>query len=831
MKTIALIASEMAASAVPFRFLDTGAGGDVPIFLSATDQPGRFASVNAGNSSGLYVGGGGLNAGFAAKIQNPSSYQALQTSLVQSAPAAGRAISTYAPPQPLSFALVQRPAPGPAFRNYEGTVFVDVFQPGTTPAGNPDNYAMIYVCPPDGTNYAGSADFLTAVEATAGNLINTVRYFNTQVVPGPVGTGLGAIRIIRVYLFSSSIYRQANTTVEQVAQAVCSGMLDALALGPTGLASIELPNSNNEYSLMPAPAAPAGGGAIPAEIFEAAAPAGTPRSFGGISTNDWDTVFGITFAAANQAIVAQGSSPASFEGDYTDPVSGNSYPGSGNFGAWQLTAGGSGANVNLLLPITGGGFNGSSYSGSATVQVRLNFLPQPAGAAGQNLLTQTTTANPVAEPVAVVQGVTINEAALQRYVPCVQAILDTWLNAHLQDFTHVFSSVDLGAVATAKSFQWLKPTFVSYAVTDPVPGAPHVVADSVLGVLAMTDGRTNPNLAHQISPATIPANCNAGFLIAPERFLTQMLMPGVYLMFAGASADDFDLSDDGDTIINTSPLNFPQLQLEDGTIIDDAVVSAGNFTLTVRSRTLQLSFQGISFTWKTGYTVSLDYQGLATLSAGADGLLTMATNDPTVSFSVAQTTGAQVETALQEAAWGVGAAVVGACFTAAASVAVSTIRAGVTRLVSAAVTTGSEVEIEMTQATLATADLGFAVTPQVFTPTATEGAVTGAENVAAQVTATLAGESYVAKLAGLFRANWVTILGLTISAGAGAVLSRMPDILEQLAEGNLEQVPTLDDFANEAISPSVWANTDGFMLESATLNGALQLGLNVNYSP
>src|SRR5690606_38945377 len=120
-------------------------------------------------------------------------------------------------------------------------------------------------------------------------------------------------------------------------------------------------------------------------------------------------------------------------------------------------------------------------------------------------------------------------------------VLETWLTDNLQEFNHVFSAVDINVRADKDSFQWIKPTKIGYAVNAPtdVP-----VDDYIFGVLAMTEGRQGTNLSNEISPNIIPENANAGFLISQERFLNKILMPGVYVMFYGASASDFTMTDD-----------------------------------------------------------------------------------------------------------------------------------------------------------------------------------------------------------------------------------------------------------------------------------------------
>ena len=47
--------------------------------------------------------------------------------------------------------------------------------------------------------------------------------------------------------------------------------------------------------------------------------------------------------------------------------------------------------------------------------------------------------------------------------------------------------------------------------------------------------------------------------------------------------------------------------------------------------------------------------------------------------------------------------------------------------------------------------------------------------------------------------------------------------------GELQDVPTLDDFADNSIDTYTWPNASGTTLQFAYLNGSLQMGMNVDF--
>jgi hypothetical protein len=115
--------------------------------------------------------------------------------------------------------------------------------------------------------------------------------------------------------------------------------------------------------------------------------------------------------------------------------------------------------------------------------------------------------------------------------------LAIWLNKNLNLFTYVFAVVNINAIAAKEAFQWLKPTYTSYAYfngpTDET---------SYFGVLNMTSGDSAEGLSNQLPPASIPQGCNSALLISSKKFLSNMVLPGMSTAFPRATQSTFRLT-------------------------------------------------------------------------------------------------------------------------------------------------------------------------------------------------------------------------------------------------------------------------------------------------
>jgi hypothetical protein len=558
---------------------------------------------------------------------------------------------------------------------------------------------------------------------------------------------------------------------------------------------------------------------------------------GRASTNNWDTAFAINFANANKAIKAQKSSPPSFSG--TKPGGGFSGPAidvDGKFGDWQL-CGGSGSLAELQLPISGTATAKSAppivldFTGSAVIQIELQYLPQPGGDSGQDdsggttnaLKPKLTTDDPTTQPVVSVLSVTLNADAADAH-DSVEDVLGTWLNANLESFNHTFAAVDLGAVADKDQFQWLNPTHVGYGINNP-EGA--TTDDYIFGVLAMTENRTGQNLGHDVSPNIIPDGCNAGFLISQERFLTKIMLPGIEKLFLNATDSDFIVDEDGSSITNVNPVTFNDFTTSsssgDTVDITGATLDTKNFTLTANVTTMSIAFVDLNFPWNGGgYTVHMNYNGESTLYMDTNKHFQAETvGTPSLAVSVTESDQEKWTNLIVGIVEGIALAVAGAAIGGALGPAAEGAGEGLTE--------GGQAAAEGVDRTTDALEFGADLPNDSEVPNLDETNAEEDSNASDDVENS-DNESYKSKFEGFFRRNWRKILGMAIGGAIGAVTAKLPDILEAYSENDLEKMPTLDEFVDFALNPTTWPSQTGYALVSAALNESLQMGLDVQIS-
>lgn len=307
------------------------------------------------------------------------------------------------------------------------------------------------------------------------------------------------------------------------------------------------------------------------------------------NTMGWDTVFAIRLPDVNNAIVKQKASPTNFQNTVVDPDSGITCTTNGNFGPWQIRMGGDGQNLHMAIPITQGtmtnGVKSSSMDNStAIIELKLGYLPPPQGtipptSSGTNHALKVNTSQPDPDQPAVAIVALNFPAGKDPGIitkSLMIACLGDWFNKNLSQFDHVFSTVNLNLLADQKSFQWLKPTYSSYAYTDG-----HDENSSIFGVLCMTENRSADGLTHEISSGAIPENQKSGFLISVARFMENSVLPGLPAAFKDTPASSFKLINDDSEIINTDGADIKLDGVKFGAITYDPHVY--KFDLTVNS--------------------------------------------------------------------------------------------------------------------------------------------------------------------------------------------------------------------------------------------------------
>jgi len=322
---------------------------------------------------------------------------------------------------------------------------------------------------------------------------------------------------------------------------------------------------------VPARQRPRGLGAmLPAAMLGAAAPmaelAGGEQPIN--STLGWDTVFAVPVSKVNDHFAASKLYPTDFSGSFSGGL--YSVTITGNFGAWRIALGGSGAIVKLSIPIASGTMavkGGNSFdlkNGTIFVEVKLNYLPQPSeGAKGtpNNLLVANKPMDQTGHVAQVIQ-VTIPNQTDPTVLAAATGCFQDFFDKNLARVSFVFNTVNLNAVADKEAFQWLKPTTSSYAYYE--PGNATSLNQAVFGVLCMVNNNSPGNNTNQLAPSAIPTQSgvtsDSGFSINNQLFLRQMVLPVMSASFnannpSGKIDQSYFKIQNGDTeIVNTKDI-------------------------------------------------------------------------------------------------------------------------------------------------------------------------------------------------------------------------------------------------------------------------------------
>lgn len=543
-------------------------------------------------------------------------------------------------------------------------------------------------------------------------------------------------------------------------------------------------------------------------------PPTTPNDL--VLTNGWDTVYAIRFSAVNKAIVAQKSSPANFTQSTTDPLMGT-VSVKGNFSDWQLTLGGGDQNVFMSIPIPTSELTTSQhdlkYTSPITAKIllNLNFLNdqgQPDSgdtSKHKSYLKVNTKPNPGAGMDKAVSVINIDPGSNPMGIEetgLFSGLLEAWLNANIGDFNHVFGILDMNEVADQdkSGFQWLLPTEKQYAVVD-VDGN---LDNSVFAMMCMTGNRPAPDGAHQVSPFAIPDGANSGFLIAPERLVSEMLYPGIPYMFLNSSVGDFNITNANLSITNVNAVQFAQQTTDDGKTIQPSLAPNG-FVLTVENTTVKMEILNLTYEWSPGISVKITHTSSSSLSMTTDRKFKMDFISGTNAGSVESAEWVDMVTLLANIVGAVLGAAVGGLFAPAEEAGTTAVESGLE---------GSFDSLTVTAEASGPSDLTNMTDEELD------------EAIGDMETGDPVGEAKQ-WFKSFFARNWCKMLG----AMFGAAIANIPLYLKLWANDH-KYVPTLDEFGTEAMSPVTWPNlsNQGITLVNGRLYGAFQMGINVNFN-
>ncbi|MCV0427017.1 MAG: TULIP family P47-like protein [Roseibium sp.] len=294
------------------------------------------------------------------------------------------------------------------------------------------------------------------------------------------------------------------------------------------------------------------------------------------TTYGWDSVNCIQISTVNQSIKTSGQYPKNLK-IVVNPNS--TWDIDVSFDAWQIAEGGSGAIVFMKLPLTKAtmtypalaaarGTAGNKFDftgGYALVSIKLRYVPQKQnpfffkGGERETIdeLIADAQARSPDDPPVLVQKVnygslkpTKEESAL------FEAALTYLLTNNLDKFEYVFSVVNLNQRAAKEQFQWLKPTYTSYAYFQGLSED-----SSYFAVLNQLDGNSPDGLTNQVSASAIPSGSNASILISNRLFLERMVLPGLVQAFPDAPSNAFKIPKTGDIIEITESLDLDSVEV------------------------------------------------------------------------------------------------------------------------------------------------------------------------------------------------------------------------------------------------------------------------------
>lgn len=336
----------------------------------------------------------------------------------------------------------------------------------------------------------------------------------------------------------------------------------------------------------------------------------TPGDGVAVYTYGWDTVFAIPVPDVNTAIVDHKSSPPGFS--ITEPTA--NYTVTGTFGDWQITQGGDGKAVRMLLPlaqvsITYASGKASAYSGHAVVEVELHDIPHTSAAATDGGNPRALVVNPAPPeiPPLVIVDLVLTPTPGTIAGALIRAALLDWGTNNLAEFAHVFAVVDLNLVVDQGQWGFVTPNDTSYAYLD---GAD--LDHSTFAVLCMTGDRTGDALTEQVSPAAIPAGSVAGFVISQARVLDDLVRPAIMQAYPGLNDGNFLMSADATTLYLTdhTSVALPPVQHDGSTYYPNLTqlsVTSNGQILTLNSLTTTDVAAGITATCEAThwYTIQL----------------------------------------------------------------------------------------------------------------------------------------------------------------------------------------------------------------------------------
>jgi len=539
-----------------------------------------------------------------------------------------------------------------------------------------------------------------------------------------------------------------------------------------------------------------------------------------VSTFSWDTAYVASFPVVNAAIMAQNSFPATF--NYTDATG---ITISGNWQSWQLCVGGSGQNVQMECIVQSGTATGDNQTGDLTgtsliIQIGLQQIgattplndPTAKSGTGTSQALVVNTKAVGEEPAVAIINSTYPNGLSQLLQDLLDDVFKDYFNANIGNFSHVFAVMNVNEVADQEGFQWIKPNEFSYAVAAP-EGQP--IEQCAFGLLAMVGTNTiGPDQQYAVDTKALmnlPSGANSAFVISQNMVAKNLLMNGAISIIQGSSASDFGLSADGLSVTNVNPVTWGNFQTDNGVI--SPTIAVNNFVLRADDTYIYLEITNAQYETSPGVTVHMNMTQKFSYSAvqGPTGNYyfipdTTGFGSPQISANVSLSEGLQITNIITGAV----AAVAGLLL----------IGSGI----AGAVASAAEVTVD------AAANVGdIAIEAEAIEEAAEANPVEaaaeneqGAED--ADAGAAQPGNPAQVQNSGLFTSTQFRLATGLIGAAAGATAGGI-QCAKAIVSMDYDNIPAFNSFATNCVGASLWPNTQGYTLKSASFMDSLVLGI------
>ncbi|MFS1519424.1 TULIP family P47-like protein [Bacillus sp. SCS-151] len=315
----------------------------------------------------------------------------------------------------------------------------------------------------------------------------------------------------------------------------------------------------------------------------------------------WDTAYAISFYDANKAIKELDTTPPTFNYNTLDATGNITSSITGDWGHWSISTKSDGQNLVLRCPIKAGEFTTpleplpiNMNESWVEVEVQLAFIESE-----ENSLIDSRSIEGTGNQVnlqlqkdrIVITSSSFNfESSTDPSLIKVlcETVFAKYFEDHIDEFNHVFSTFIINQQSTNENFQWLKPTYVHYALTSVNDSENEEInlRNSTLGVMCMTEGREPPISGHMIDPYMLEySQSTSAFAISGPLFVEKWLLPSVEYLFEETNIDDFGIRDDGLTIYNINEITWDTFKDN-----QKAIIGPENFLMTIDGDEIKVEF-------------------------------------------------------------------------------------------------------------------------------------------------------------------------------------------------------------------------------------------------